>query len=378
MTHVLFLMSDTGGGHRAAARAIDAALRDRYPSQFTTEMVDVWRDYTPFPLNTVPDVYGPWVNIHPASYSAVFWINDNLLAPRGKTRVNIEPLYPAMRNLYREHPADMVVCVHSMFVRPGIYAMRRRKPNKPFITVITDYAWPTVLWYDPRVDRCLVPTAPAFDRGLTLGMNAAQMRLTGAPVHPKFTKVTINQIEAKRQLGWDENLPAVLLIGGGDGMGPLVETALAIDQQQVPCQLVVIAGRNELMKARLDAIEWHGKTHIYGFVNNMEVLMTAADALVTKAGPGTITEAATIGVPLILSGAIRFQESPNTEYVVQQGAGVYAPGPERVAATVAELFIGDDTRLKALARGVRKLANPDAIWQIADEIRSRVPKKPPL
>lgn len=373
MTHILFLMSDTGGGHRAAARAIDAALTERFPGQFSTEMVDVWRDYTPFPLNAVPDVYGPWVNIHPASYSAVFWINDNFLAPRGKTRVNVEPLYPAMRSLYREHPADVVVCVHSMFVRPGIYAMRRRKLIKPFITVITDYAWPTVLWYDPRVDRCLVPTAPAFDRGLTLGMSAAQMRLTGAPVHPKFTKVKISRAEAKQQLGWDANLPAVLLIGGGDGMGPLVETALAIDQQHLRCQLVVIAGRNELMKARLDAIAWHGKTHIYGFVNNMEILMTAADALVTKAGPGTITEAATIGIPLILSGAIRFQESPNTEYVVQQGAGVYAPGPERVAETVAELFGTDSTRLRMLARGVRKLANPDAIWQIAEEIQQRTP-----
>jgi 1,2-diacylglycerol 3-beta-galactosyltransferase len=198
--------------------------------------------------------------------------------------------------------------------------------------------------------------------------------LTGAPVHPKFTRVTITKHEAKQMLGWDETLPTVLLIGGGDGMGPLVETAMAIDQQQVQCQLVVIAGRNEAMKARLDAIEWRGKTKIYGFVNNMEVVMTAADALVTKAGPGTITEAATIGLPLILSGAIRFQESPNTEYVVQQGAGMYAPGPERVAATVAELFNGNHHKLKTLARGVRKLANPDAIWQIADEIHARAPK----
>src|SRR5215467_9156975 len=100
MKHVLFLMSDTGGGHRAAARAIDSALNERYPGEFTTEMVDVWRDYAPFPLSTMPDMYGPWVNINPASYSALFWLNDKFIVPRGRTRLNVEPLYPAMRKLY--------------------------------------------------------------------------------------------------------------------------------------------------------------------------------------------------------------------------------------------------------------------------------------
>ena len=371
MKRILFLMSDTGGGHRAAARAIDAALVERYPGEFITEMVDVWRDYTPFPLNTMPDMYGPWVNLNPTSYSALFWLNDNFIAPRGKTRVNFEPLYPVMRKLYSEHRADIVVCVHSIFVRPGMYAMRHRKNRKPFVTVITDYAWPTVLWYDPHVDRCLVPTPPAYERGLTLGLKPDQMRLTGAPVHPKFSRVGLSRSEAKHKLGWDVSLPAVMLIGGGDGMGPLVETAHAIDAQRIPCQLIIIAGRNEPLREKLVGTEWHGVTRVYGFVNNMELIMTACDMLVTKAGPGTITEAATVGLPLILNGAIRFQESPNTEYVVQQGAGVYAPGAQKVAETVAEL-VGNPDQLAALGKGVRKLARPEAIWRIADEIKAAV------
>lgn len=371
MKHVLFLMSDTGGGHRAAATAIAAALGERYPGEFATEMVDVWRDYTPFPLSAVPDMYGPWVNINPSSYSALFWLNDKFIAPRGKTRMNFEPLYPVMSKLYSEHHADIVVCVHSIFVRPGMYAMRRRKHRKPFVTVITDYAWPTVLWYDPHVDRCLVPTPPAYERGLTLGLKAEQMRLTGAPVHPKFGRVGLTRSEAKRKLGWDSSLPAVMLIGGGDGMGPLIETAYAIDAQRIPGQLIIIAGRNEPLREKLVATQWQGVTRVYGFVNNMELIMTACDMLVTKAGPGTITEAATVGLPLILSGAIRFQESPNTEYVVQQGAGVYAPGAQRVAETVADLVYNPD-KLATLAKGVRKLARPEAIWRIADEIKATV------
>lgn len=371
MPHILFLMSDTGGGHRAAARAIEAALNIRHPGLFTTELVDVWKHYTPFPLNTMPDVYTPWINRNPSSYSALFWLQDRVISRRQSGPLSAERMFPRMKRLlFRDHPADIVVCVHSVFVRPAVYALRHEKSAKPFVTVITDYAWPTVLWYDRRVDRCLVPTQPAYERGLKLGLKPEQMRLTGAPVHPKFLNTGLTREQAKQQLGWDRSLPAVLMVGGGAGMGPLVKTARAIDAQQLPCQLIVVAGRNRQTKAYLDAVDWQRPTHIYGFVNNMEVFMTAADLLITKAGPGTITEAAVVGLPMVISGAIRYQESPNAEYVVKQGAGVYAPGPRKVAAALAEIFNDHGTQLQRLSEGVRKLAQPNAIWRIADEIRA--------
>src|SRR5690349_12152423 len=59
---VLFLMSDTGGGHRAAADAIQAAMYDLYPDTYDYEMVDVFKHYTPFPFNQMPDFYPVWIN----------------------------------------------------------------------------------------------------------------------------------------------------------------------------------------------------------------------------------------------------------------------------------------------------------------------------
>ena len=370
MKRLLFLMSDTGGGHRAAARAIDAALSARYPGQFTSELVDCWKDYTPFPLNNMPELYTPWINHSPSSYSALFWLNDSVLSARNSSRLYAHQMFPRMKQLYADHPADAVVCVHPVFVRPAIYAARRLRMPIPFITVITDYAWPTVLWYDRQVDRCLVPTEPAYQRGLKLGLKPEQIRVTGAPVHPKFTEVDMTRAQAKAALGWTRDLPAVLLIGGGNGMGPLIKTARAIDEKHLNIQIVVVTGRNERMKAQLEAIDWQTPTRIYGFVDNMEVFMTAADLLITKAGPATITEAALVGLPMVISGAIPFQESPNTKYVVEQGAALSAPGPRRVGEAVEAIFSDDGMRLRALTEGVRRLAKPDAVWQIADEIRS--------
>ncbi|MCC7207576.1 MAG: glycosyltransferase [Anaerolineae bacterium] len=369
MKHILFLMSDTGGGHRAACRAMEEALEIRYPGRFSFEMVDLWKDYTPFPFSTAPYTYTHWINTSPATYAAQFWINDRLFRLPFVSELYCRSMFTRMERMYREHPADIIVCAHSVFARPAVAALRRLRLGMPYITVITDWALPTVLWYDPRVDRLCVPTELARWRGRELRIPSHIMRLTGAPVHPKFMNVTLSKAEARAQLGWTQDAQVALLVGGGEGMGPLVATAEAIDDQDLTSELVVIAGRNEAMKAALEKHVWKRPTRVYGFVDNMQILLRAADVLITKAGPATITEAATLGTPLILSGAIAFQETPNAEYVVRKRAGLWAPGPAQVAEALARVF-RNPAKLAVLVEGVKKLAQPDAIWNIADEIAS--------
>lgn len=368
MKRILFLMSDTGGGHRAASRAIQAALDELRPGEFSYDMVDMWKDYTPYPLNTQPDVYADWVNNSPHTYAAQYWINDRVFHLKTISDLYCRFSFLRMKHLYHDHPCDIVVCVHSVFVRPAIYALRRLQLRMPFITVITDYARPPLVWYDSRVDRLLVPTEPAYWRGRALRIPDSIMTITGAPIHPRFTHINLSKAEARAQLGLSPDARIVLMVGGGDGMGPLVETARAVDSRPLNGELVIIAGRNTEMKAELESIYWQHKAHIYGFVDNMPTFMRAADLIITKAGPATITEAAAMGLPMIISGGIRYQETPNIDYVVERGAGIYAPGAEKVAQTVEALFGGDETGLAALAKGVTRIAEPEAIWNIAREI----------
>jgi 1,2-diacylglycerol 3-beta-galactosyltransferase len=363
-------MSDTGGGHRAASRAIEAALNQRYPGQFTCELVDVWKDYTPYPLNRAPQSYTPWVNNAPASYSAQFWVMNRILFTNRRFNALYNRFsFPRALRVLREHPADIIVGVHSAFIRGVAHTMRKINWDKPFITVISDWALPPIMWYSPLVDKCLVPTQPAYALGLRLGMQPDQMVLTGAPVHPKFAQTKLTKAQARAELGWAQDVPAVLMVGGGDGMGPLVKTAKAIDDCTTRHQLVVVAGRNQHLKKLLETHTWAHPTQVYGFVNNMQVLMAAADVLVTKAGPATITESAIMGLPLIMSGAIKYQESPNVDYVLEHRAGVYAPGPRRVARAIQTLLSDDGAQLRDMATRIKNIAEPDSIWKIADEIK---------
>lgn len=368
MKRVLFLFSDTGGGHRAAAEAIRDALLIRYENQVRVEMIDVFRSYTPFPFKYMPEMY-PWI----INYSKTSWgLSYRLTNSRESARLLSRGMYVSiekgLKRMFRENPADVVVCVHSILTQPSLSAMMRFERRPPFMTVVTDLVSTHMFWYDKRVDRCLVPTSPAFERGLESGLKPDQLRVTGLPVHPRFAQGLMDKASARQQLGWDPDLPAILMVGGGEGMGPLFKTARALNDAALKCQLVIIAGRNKLLKDKLESGDWNQPTHIYPFVTNMPMLMAAADILVTKAGPATISEACIAGLPLILNDAIPGQETGNVDYVVENGAGVFAPSAREVVEAAADWLSEGAAGLRRRSENARRLGRPEAVWTIADEV----------
>lgn len=367
---VLFLFSDTGGGHRSAFQAIRDALIIRHGAEnFSFDPVDVFRECK-WPLNKQPEMY-PWmVNNTKPLWGLMYYTVD------GRRRANIfsRMMYfnnrANLKRMVREHPADVVVCTHSVITRPSMQALLTLDRRPPFLTVVTDLVSTPTYWYDREVERCFVPTQTAYERGLECGMQPEQLRVTGLPVNPHFSQALVDKATARASFGWDPHLPVVLMVAGGEGMGPLYETADAVDQQQLNCQITIITGKNEALRKRLEAKTWHTPHHIYGYVSNhdeMPRLMAAADMLITKAGPSTISEACIAGLPMILSDAIPGQEDGNILFVEQNYAGVYAPRPHLVAQTVSS-WLAEPATLKRRSENARRLARPDAVWQIADEV----------
>lgn len=369
---VLVLFSDTGGGHRSAAEAIVEALQTRYGGRLQTEMVDVFKDYTPYPFNRMPAWYPTMIRRGPRAWGAGFRISDGSKRSRFVSTVIWPWVRPACRRLVREHPADLVLTVHPLFTAPVLRALGRHRP--PFVTVVTDLVSTHAWWYHPKVDLCLVPTEPARARALRLGLPSEKARVVGLPVAARFCTPAGDKRTLRQALGWEVDRPTVLVVGGGDGMGPLYEISRAIAASGTDCQLVVIAGRNQTLRERLLVTRWELPVHIYGFVTEMPDFMRAADLLVTKAGPGTISEALNAGLPMILSGRIPGQEDGNVRYVVGEGAGEWAPGPERVAEAVKRWLAAPD-RMGRAAANARRLAHPDAAIRVADIVWDRLSAK---
>jgi 1,2-diacylglycerol 3-beta-galactosyltransferase len=190
-------------------------------------------------------------------------------------------------------------------------------------------------------------------------------------VADKFCQPSGSRIEIRERLGWPQNLPVVLLVGGGEGMGPLEATARTIDETVRPVHLVVVAGRNKKLQERLQKNAWRNKVTVIGFTKEMPDLMRAANILATKAGPGTISEAFIAGLPMILYSRLPGQEDGNVGYVVSNGAGVWAPRAEAVADAVKNWLDHPDEREKAVEACLR-LARPRAARDIAHQLASQV------
>jgi 1,2-diacylglycerol 3-beta-galactosyltransferase len=365
---ILFVMSDTGGGHRAAAEAIrDALIIKHGEANIEAELLDGFRA-SRFPMNYMPELY-PWlVNHSKSAWGLGYKLSDTKRRAAFFSTTMYWSNGDRFRRMFRAKPIDVVISVHSVLTRPTLKAFAALDARPPYLTVVTDLVSTHHFWYDKRTERCLVPTQTAYDRGLSNGLKAEQLRITGLPVHPRFTQALKGREVARQELGWTGNVPTILMVAGGEGMGPLFETARAIDALKLPCQLAIVAGKNAALKQRLEAANWNQPTQIYPFVTNMPTLMEAADILVTKAGPATITEAAIVGLPMILSDAIPGQEDGNVTHVVDNGAGEYAPSPQAVAQVVQRWLSEGAEGLRIRSQKARQIANPNAVWEIADEV----------
>jgi 1,2-diacylglycerol 3-beta-galactosyltransferase len=157
------------------------------------------------------------------------------------------------------------------------------------------------------------------------------------------------------------------MVGGGEGMGPLEETVLAVDKASLPLMMAVVTGRNQKLKTRLENAGLKTPHQIFGFVENMPQLMFAADAIVTKAGPGTISEAFIAGLPIILYSRMPGQEEGNVLFVVEKEVGVWAPEPQQVVETLRD-WLNHPEIIKNMAEKSRSYAKPDAARDIAERI----------
>ncbi len=359
--NIIFLFSDTGGGHRSAAEAIIEALDLEFPDQYTSEMVDFYLEYAPFPFDQAAATYAPMAQI-----PDIWELGYKLCDGKHRSKFVQKILWPYVRRgvtrLVKEHPCDLFISVHSVVNIPLLRGLPANRP--PYMTVVTDMVSTHAFWYNKKSDIVFVPTDEALQRGVSFGLDPAKIHVVGLPVADRFCHPVMDRAKLRERLGWPLNIPVVLLVSGGDGMGPLEETVRAIIDADLPVALVVIAGRNKTLKERLETLRHKHTIFVYGFVTNMPEFMQAADMIVTKAGPGTISEAFIAGLPIILYSRMPGQEEGNVDYVVNRGAGVWAPAPKKVVATLRR-WLNDPRERSEVVKISKSLAKPEASRVIA-------------
>ncbi len=367
--HILVLFSDTGGGHRSASEAIIEALSLEFGDSVTTEMIDFFKEYAPIPFNKMPEIYPQLVKA-PQLWGASFYATDG----RARARMLTTAFRPygtlAAKKLLRNHPSDVIVTTHLAATSVGLWALGKNRTRR-FISVVTDPVTTHALWFDNRADLILVPTEYARERALAYHMPPEKIFVVGQPVSDRYCAPLGDKRALREKLGWPQDKMIALLIGGGDGMGPMAANAEAIDESGLDIGLAIVAGRNEKLKAKLDARKWRIPTRIYGFTRDLPDFMRAADAVVTKAGPGTIAEALIAGLPIILNARLPGQEDGNVTFVQKERVGVWAPRSERVVQTLKK-WIDNPADRERFAANCLLAARPASARIIARFIGSQV------
>jgi 1,2-diacylglycerol 3-beta-galactosyltransferase len=374
---ILVLMTDTGGGHRASAEALKMAFQERYGDRFQVDIVDLWMKHTPWPLNQIPKTYRFMVSDAPRLWKFLYEMGENPKATKQAMKAVYRWTHRTINKAISSYDPDLVIAVHPLLQEIPLRVLARLKHYVPFVTVVTDLSTIPVSWFNPDVTLCFVASDRAYLQGLQMGMDPAQMRTLGLPIRPVFGRESRPKALLRQQLAMDPELPAALLVGGGEGMGPVADVArtLAIRlaggamQAKGPMgQLVIICGRNRKLEQELKEQLWPIPTIINGFVGNMNEWMAACDCIITKAGPGTIAEALACGLPVLLFSYVAGQEEGNVPYVIANGVGTYCEDPKLIAEIVGRWFGPGQEEMEAIAQRARALGHPQATFQIVEEI----------
>lgn len=379
--HILVLMSRTGGGHLASARALEAEFHAQRPGCRVT-IVDLLTDHVAFPFSRMPKGYDSLVNRTPQLWHAMWRLTA--LDPVARTSAAIvrRLSWRRIEALLATTRPDLVVSVHPLVNHLVIPVLEKVAPLTPYVTVVTDLGGIHPSWLHPRNAAVYLPTERAVERAAARGLPRQRLHAHGLPVRADFARKAADRAETRSVFGLSPDLPAVLVMGGGGGIGPIEAivsaTAKALADAaagQPTGQLVVVCASNAKLKSRLEATPWPVPVTALGYVDRMSDLMEACDLLITKAGPGTIAEASIRGLPMLIYGYIPGQEAANVDHVVDAGAGLFEPRIAPLAATVARLLTVDGDARESMADKARALgrarATHDIVASILRDVLSR-------
>lgn len=364
---ILIIYTTAGTGHKKAAFAIKAAL-DEIARGVSVEIIDSLDYATALFKWLYPRIYIFFVNRIPSLWGLGYYLLDNWFfyglfswLRHATNRGNFRRLA-----LYlRKERFDCIITTH--FLPPDIVSMEgKRKIPSYLISVITDLRTHS-FWIAKGVDMYSVAHEETKrDLISRYFVPEEKIKVLGIPIDPVFSKPK-NKDVLKTKLGMDKNLFTVLVGSGGFGVGPVEELIKSFKGINIPAQLIVICGHNDALCLSLKNVQGEMETipiKPYGYVENMDEFMEAADVIVTKPGGMMSSESLAKNLPIISIAPIPGQESRNARILIRSGVALEARSVNDVPRLVMRLY--NDRELRAnMAKRIDALKRPAAAYDIA-------------
>lgn len=355
--NVLFLTVSTGRGHTSCAKAMEKSVKN---AGMNTYSLDVFGYSHKFLEKAVSEIYlfasGKTPKLYGKYYDREDYGKGNFVNVVSKFNIAIKN---KIERFIKENNIDVVVCTH--LFAGQLMTMLKDSVDTYNIGVVTDYTihpkWETTdLDCYVIADKMLIPLA------IKKGLSEEKLLPIGIPIDEKFAKKG-DKTKAKERLGFDEK-PLLFVMMGSMGYGNIVEIATELDSARGDFNMAIVCGNNEEAFEQLIDVDFEHDVKIYGFVNNVDEFMDAAECIITKPGGLSVTESLAKKLPMIYIDPIPGQEERNVEFLVNCGVGLAVSSIHTMSMAVS-LFFSDENRRSEIQSAVERLSKPDAAKEFA-------------
>jgi len=358
---------DAGGGHRASAKALISAAEQQHRA-WQINPINL-RDLLE-PADVILRVTGVRVeDFYNSQLKSGLTIGTGPLLRI--TQMLIRQLEPEMIKLLADHwqrsRPDLVVSMIPNFNHAILEGIRQAdamlaRAETPMVTILTDLAdCPPHFWIERQRQYLVCGTAAAAEQAIAMGhAPECVFRTSGMIVRPEFYSQMELCREAERsQLGLDPKLPTGIMMFGSYGSTQMATIARRIESAGLQTQLIFICGHNDKLREHLESMKLSYPFHCAGFTQEIPYFMKLADFFIGKPGPGSISEALVMGLPIIVERNVwtMVQERFNTDWIAQNRLGIVLPSFRQIASAVSTMLDREQfVRIRASVAAYRNRA----------------------
>jgi processive 1,2-diacylglycerol beta-glucosyltransferase len=350
-------------GHRNAALAIEKAVRILAPN---TEILNINAfNYTnPVAEKVTNSIYMSIIKVAPKIWDYLY-DNPKIAKRVERTKKKIHQANsPKLKKLFDKFNPDLVICTQAFPCGMVADYKNTYGSNLPLVAVLTDYV-PHSYWIYDEVNCYITPSEDVGVKLVNKGVLVDRVKSFGIPFDPKFSDM-LDREKLFRKYKLNPGVPTVLIMGGGQGLGPIKTIVRELERVSSGIQEIVVAGTNKkLYKSLKRKIKkYKNKILLFGYAQQINELMHLADIVVSKPGGVTTSEVLAKGKPMIIIKPLPGQEANNTKYLTEKGAAIKLDKPKKISLIIDDL-ISNPYKLNRLSEAAKKIGKPNSSLDIA-------------
>jgi UDP-N-acetylglucosamine:LPS N-acetylglucosamine transferase len=359
--------TDAGGGHRSSAEALRTVLGEC--RSWDVRLVNLHEELRP--LDWVYNLTGSrledWYNF--ALQQSWTWGGSLVLSLlHSAIRRAHEEQVNLLTDFWRSNQPDLVISLVPHFNRAIGESLRRALPGIPLVVLLTDLAdTPPHFWIEPQEQYVICGSDRAVDQARAAGTHSDHIyRTSGMIVHPRFYEpLNLDRATERKRLDLDPEVATGLVMFGGQGSKEMLQIAHQLSDSRLNVQLILLCGHNLRLASKLRDARLRFSHLVVGYTTQVPLYMYLADFLIGKPGPGSISEALTMNLPVIVERSARTmpQERYNAAWVLEKEVGLVVPSFRNIDRAVEELL--SPARFSRLQANAAATENR-AVFEIAD------------